>query len=277
MNRTPTSQPRSGRFQPFGINGTVAPMTKAARLALGAALLALAGSASGSAAPAAYDAEDKTDLLDWSLSYPAEVAAIPALAETIRADSLKQKAEYLATAKADKASRAKDGFPFFAYEQKDAVDLLGQTPRLLSLSDDWFSSTGGAHPNHGTRAMLWDKQAGKATSVAVLLAGGAGQLATLYANSFCTALDKERASRRTGVDAAPDPSDPFNQCPKLGELAIMPKGPQAGGAMTTILFHADPYVAGPYVEGDYDIELPVTPAFTAALLPDYRSSVAAQP
>ena len=56
------------------------------------------------------------------------------------------------------------------------------------------------------------------------------------------------------------PDDPFNQCPKFAELADHPQGPGKGGPMTTMLFHADPYVAGPYVEGDYDVELPVSAA-----------------
>ncbi len=46
--------------------------------------------------------------------------------------------------------------------------------------------------------------------------------------------------------------------------------------MDEITFHADPYVAGPYAEGDYDIALPVTQAVIEALKPAYRSSFEAQ-
>jgi hypothetical protein len=46
--------------------------------------------------------------------------------------------------------------------------------------------------------------------------------------------------------------------------------------MREITFHADPYVAGPYAEGDYDISLPVTAEVIAALKPAYRSSFEAQ-
>ena len=39
---------------------------------------------------------------------------------------------------------------------------------------------------------------------------------------------------------------------------------------------ADPYVAGSYAEGRYEIRLPVTAAFVAALKPEYRASFEAQ-
>ena len=71
--------------------------------------------------------------------------------------------------------------------------------------------------------------------------------------------------RRQGQDAATGAEDLFGQCPKFTEIEIMPTGPAQGvRPMTTLLFHADPYVAGPYVEGDYDVDLPVSAAFLAA-------------
>jgi len=234
-----------------------------------------AAPAAPAAAPAkAFEAEEKTDLLEWSLSYPAEAAAIPKLAAMIKAASDKDKAENLAAAKSDKAQRAKDDFPFNAYEQSDGWETYGATDQLLSLADNWYVFTGGAHPNHGTKALLWDKAADGPIDFASLLEGGAARLAALYRDSYCKELTVERSKRREGEDADNDPNDPFNVCPKFSELVIMPESPEGGGPMTKIMFHADPYVAGPYVEGDYDIELPVTAAFIAALKPAYRSSFA---
>jgi hypothetical protein len=56
---------------------------------------------------------------------------------------------------------------------------------------------------------------------------------------------------------------------------MIPSG-SAGQPMDEIMFHADPYVAGPYAEGDYDITLPVAQAIIEALKPAYRSSFEAQ-
>ncbi len=225
-------------------------------------------------APAKAVAEEEaTDLLSWGLSYPAEVAAIPVLADWIRAASMKLKAENLAAATVDKAEREKNGFDFNGYEQSDAYEVEGDSPRLLSVADNWYVFTGGAHPNHGTKALLWDRQAGRAIAFTDLLSGGPVALETLFAKSYCAALDKQRAEKR-GPEDAGGPDDLFNQCPKFAELAIIPKGAK-GKPFNALLFHADPYVAGPYVEGDYDVELPVTAEFLAALQPEFRASFAA--
>jgi len=40
---------------------------------------------------------------------------------------------------------------------------------------------------------------------------------------------------------------------------------------------ADPYVAGPYVEGSYEIELPITGDLIAAIRSDFRENFEVQP
>lgn len=216
--------------------------------------------------------DDKTDLLDFHLSWPAEVTAIPALAEMIRAPALAHKVELLDTAASDRAQRAKEDFPFHGYEFSESYEVAGDTPRLLSLAADWSEYTGGAHPMHGTKALLWDRVAGQRIAFPDLLEGGLASLDTLLKPQFCKALDQARAQKR-GPDAAPavGADDPFNSCPAFGELVLIPQGRPAG-ALTTIRIHADPYVAGPYAEGDYDVVLPVSPAFMAALKPAFRAS-----
>lgn len=221
--------------------------------------------------------KSETPLLNWDVSWPAEVNTVPALEKLIRDPAEKALADLTKQAKEDRAERQKQGFDFNGYEYSVGVTVAGQTPRLLSLTRDWMAYTGGAHPNHGTDAILWDKHTDKSIDLVALLSGGATVFDRLYRDSFCKALTAERAKKREGIDADTDPDDPFNQCPKFSELQIVPKGPEKGGSMTMLLFHADPYVAGPYVEGDYDIELPVSAAFIAALMPDYRASFAAKP
>ena len=219
--------------------------------------------------------KSETPLLNWEVSWPAEVNAIPALEKSIRDPAEKALAELTTQAREDKAEREKQGFDFNGYEYSVAVKVAGQTPRLLSLTREWMDYTGGAHPNHGTDAVLWDKSANAPVALAALFASG-GSLERLFRDAFCKALDAERAKKREGLDAVGDPNDPFSQCPKFSELQIVPQGPEKGGPMTMLLFHANPYVAGPYVEGDYDIELPVSAAFIAALKPDFRPSFAAK-
>ena len=225
-------------------------------------------------AAAAQSIDEKTDLLTFHLGWPAEVSAIPALVEAVRAPALEHKAELLKDAASDKAERATNDYPFNAYEYSNDYKVAGATPHLLSLYDEWFEFTGGAHPMHGTTALLWDKKAGKAVKLADMFSGGLDQVNALFGKAYCSALDAERAKKREGMPKG-DADDPFNICPKLSELVIIPKAGANGAAFGKLWFHADPYVAGPYAEGDYDVELPMSAAAIAALKPEYRSSFAA--
>ena len=219
--------------------------------------------------------DEKNDLLDFQLAWPSEVSAIPQLADKLRAAAIAHKTELLKTAAEDKAYRAKNGFPFQGYEYSAEFAVQGSTPGLLSLGESWFEYTGGAHPMHGTKGLLWDRSAGREIAIADLFTGGAAALDRLFRAPYCAALDKGRAEKRGSAEMASGPDDPFNQCPKFAELAIIPSG-ASGQPMNEIAFHADPYVAGPYAEGDYDVSLPVTANVIAALKPAYRSSFEAQ-
>ena len=236
---------------------------------------AQANAAAPAAAAAAGKIDDKTDLLTFHLAWPAEVGAIPALVEAIRGPALEHKAEMLANAKSDKAEREASNYPFHAYEVSNDYKVAGSTPQFLSLYDEWFEDTGGAHPMHGTNALLWDKQANKEVKFADMFTGGLAQINALFGKAYCAALDAERAKRREG-ETYGGPDDPFNQCPKFEELILIPKAGTNGAAFGTLWFHADPYVGGPYAEGDYDVELPMSAAAIAALKPKYRASFAAK-
>ena len=64
----------------------------------------------------------------------------------------------------------------------------------------------------------------------------------------------------------------FDDCPALSDIAIIPTDKSKDGRFDRFLLVASPYVAGPYAEGTYEIELPVTPELIAALKGDYRPS-----
>jgi hypothetical protein len=285
MNRAANSQPRGPRFQGSPSRGKQMRMRGIVFIALAA--LGAAGCKAEQAAPAnesrpldangaapvappagkPVELRSETPLLNWEASWPAEVNAIPALEKLVREPAEKALADYTRDAREQRAQREKDGFDFNPYMYAMVVEVTGQTPRLLSLTRNWSEYTGGAHPNRFSEAMLWDKQANSLVTLSRLVEGAT--LESLYRDPYCKALDKERAERREGAAV-----DMFNECPKFGELEIVPAGLQAGGPMTTLFFHADPYVAGPYVEGEYEVTLPVTAAFIAALKPQYRSSFA---
>ena len=67
----------------------------------------------------------------------------------------------------------------------------------------------------------------------------------------------------------------FDDCPALDEIAVIPVDSNADGRFDRLLLAASPYVAGPWVEGAYEVELDVTPDLVAGLKAEYRPSFAA--
>ena len=64
----------------------------------------------------------------------------------------------------------------------------------------------------------------------------------------------------------------FDVCPPLSDLAIVPADIDHDGKFDRLRFLADPYVAGPYSEGDYEVTFAIQPAWLAAMKPEWRSS-----
>jgi hypothetical protein len=235
------------------------------------ALLTVAAAVSA-AAPAPVKIERDSKALQFTYSWPAEAAAIPALDKQFRADAAKAYKEAIATAVENQKiyrEQKRDGAQdFYSMEWATA----GQTIRLLSLQNQLSTFTGGAHPNTGYDALLWDRRAKKKIELSALLTGR-GNLAAVTRPAYCKALDAERNKRREGEKLdLPD----FNACPKYSELAIAPVDKNNNGKFDTIDYVASPYTAGPYAEGEYEIDLPVTARLLGALKPEYRGSFEVQ-
>src|SRR5689334_18444192 len=146
MNGPPDSQPRA----------TAVGCNLMRGLILGAALLSAAN-----AHASAVKVERNSAALEFSYSYPAEAAAIPALNRRFQADLATQyrKASKLGLEDLKIYKEQKRGgiSGFFSMEWTTA----GQTPRLLSLQNQLSTFTGGAHPNTSYGALLWDHRLGR--------------------------------------------------------------------------------------------------------------------
>ncbi len=222
------------------------------------------------AAPAAkaFVHDEKDELIEFHYGWSAEVAAVPQLVDRFSKDMEKVKADLVAGAKEDKAMREKEGFDFNGFSSTTDYTTAGQSPRLLSLSVDVAAYTGGAHGNYGTNGLLWDRQAAKEIQVADLFTEPSN-MDRLLTQRWCDALNKAREEKR-GEPVGGDGM--FDECPKLGEIAIVPTDKDRNGKFERLALTASPYVAGPYVEGSYEIELPVTPDLIAGMKADYRDS-----
>ena len=223
------------------------------------------------AAPAPHKVVRQTPALDFRYEWPGEAAAIPALDLRLYAEAKKDLADAQGNARDDQALARQQKRDFNQHFFSMQWSTAGETQRLLSLSNELGSFTGGAHPNSNHGSLIWDRKLNRETTVGALFSS-AGQFPGLTRAAYCKTLDVERAKRRNGEKLGGD----FDQCPKYSELAIYPADKNKNGRFDWIVFAASPYVAGPYVEGDYEVTLAVTPTLIAALKPEYRTSFEAQ-
>lgn len=210
-------------------------------------------------------------LLDFEYSWPEAISPETKLIDQLKADLSASYDEALNNARENKADMEKVGGPFNQNMFHRAWTLQGRTERLTSLVSNTDTFAGGAHPNHNSSALLWDRKAGAGIKLADLFAA-ADSLESALRTQYCKKLDAERAERRQGEVLEGE----FSECPAFSELTIAPAGKDGSGPFETIVLIADPYVAGPYVEGDYEIVLPVPPALVAALKPEFRGDFRAQ-
>jgi hypothetical protein len=217
--------------------------------------------------------EEETELYGLKYSWSAEAAAIPKLAERFIRDMKQAKARLVADTKEDRDERVRQGFEFLPYETQMSYDTAGQSDRLLSLERAAYSFTGGAHGSSGSGAILWDKKLAREVSISDLLQPGTSWAGAIR-QPFCTLLDREREERR-GEPVQPD--DLFGDCPKYEDVTVLLSDEDKNGRFDQVKVIADQYVAGPYAEGPYEIELPITAAMVERLKPDYRASFEPKP
>ena len=216
------------------------------------------------AKPFVYDVEN--DLIEFHFGWSAEAAAVPQLVTRFQEEMKKGEAELLSGAKEEKARREKEGFDYHPYMSSTQYETGGQSVRLLSLTVDVGSYEGGAHGNHGVGGLLWDRSAAKEIKDTDLFTEPANR-ERLLTQRWCDALNKAREEKRGEPVGG---GGLFDDCPKLDEIAIIPTDKDKNGRFELLTLVASPYVAGPWVEGDYEIELAVTPDLIASLKSEYR-------
>lgn len=224
------------------------------------------------AAPAtARTVKEDTGLYLFDYAYPAQAAAIPGLRQVLDDDLADQRSRLANDAREGRAAAKEGGFDYRPYATGVEWQVVAETPGWLSLSAKVYSDTGGAHPNHGYDALLWDKAAGQQRAVLDLFVSKQAFTQALSAR-FCDLLDRERARRR-GQPVDRSSGDDFDACIDPADQTVI-LGSSNGQVFDRIGVLVGPYAAGPYAEGDYEVTLPVTRAILAAVKPDYRSAFA---
>lgn len=213
----------------------------------------------------------ENERFSFTYAYPAAAAAIPALKAEFDAEMDSNQAELSNQARDGQKEARSGGFEFHPYEGSTVWTVVTDLPGWLSLKADINSYTGGAHGNHGTTSLLWDRAASRKRAPLDLFVSKAAFDAALR-DAYCAALNKERAKRR-GEAVNRAKGEGFDKCVAPSEVTVL-LGSADKQHFTRIGLVADPYVAGPYAEGEYEVTLPVTAALIRAVRPEYRAAFA---
>jgi hypothetical protein len=241
---------------------------------LGAVAPGAAAAASAMAVPAigvARSEAESNDLYEFEYAYPAAAGGIAALKASLDTELEKTRSSLRADAKEQKAEAAKENFPFRALSHYVAWKVVTDLPGWLSLSAEVSTYEGGAHPNHGFEAMVWDRSANQRRDPKDLFVSNAA-LSRAIRPAFCREIDRQRARKR-GEPVKAGGDELFTDCiDPLASTVILGSSNRRTFDRVGIL--VGPYEAGPYAEGDYEVTLPVTAAVLAAVKPEYRASFA---
>ena len=229
-------------------------------------------SASASSTSNGKKVSEETDLLSYEFSYPAQVGAQPALAAQLEREAQRVKSEMTAGAKEFQADAKANDFPFHQHSYSAEWKVVADLPDYLSLSQDFSTYTGGAHGMYGLKGYVWDKANQRGFDSAELFVDPEILNETM-GGSVCAALNKEREKRRGEPVVAKD--DFFSGCPGLDEATIL-VGSSNHKTFDRITVWFGPYVAGPYAEGAYELDFPMTQAMLGAVKPAYRTAFSAK-
>lgn len=197
------------------------------------------------------------------------IAKYPGLRAQLYQDGVRELTGFLATAHDDRAHVLAKGFPVPRYEHRITWSLAGSTPRIASARKTWFDFTGGAHPNHGVEALIWNPAADQPIPRAELFRPGADQ--ARLDQALCRAIRTAKAGRQGAVfDAAEWP------CPHWADSRFVLVPSTTPGKIGGLDFLFDPYSIGPYVEGEWQVIVPQS-VFHTALAPEWANQFAGAP
>ena len=231
---------------------------------------AAAEGAGDAAVPAEdYAEEEETERYVFEYSWPVAVAAEAGLVEVLGDRAQGMKAEVAARADEDWEAAGEGDWTPRQHSLSEEWKVVADLQRYLSLSGHLATYSGGAHGMYGLRSLVWDREAKQAMkgialfNSPVALEQGLGQ-------RLCDTLNAERAKRR-GSPVEPGSGDTFDDCPGLDEASVL-LGSSNGKTFDRLSVYFGPYVAGPYAEGDYELDFPVTASVLDAVKPDYADA-----
>ena len=206
--------------------------------------------------------------LDWRWRTPPEAGLEPNLLRAMRGEALTEATKARQRARKDRTQAETAGFPFRKHDYWTDWTVAANTKRLLVLQGTSWQFTGGAHGNTGYAARLWDKQTGHTIPLEALFTDWP-RARRLLEPAYCAALEQQRREKRGTTRLMDD----FETCPPLAEQFILPASAPADRTASSVRILLAPYVAGPFAEGTYEINLPWPPGTAALVAPPWRGAL----
>ena len=207
------------------------------------------------------------DNFEFSYGWPKQASAYPKLVDYFHTDAAQMEAELQASF--DEDERLKDPSEEYkpTYASETTWAFAAETPQLISLSGNWYQYLGGAHGMYGVRALVFDKVQNEIVLAQDMLMDSDAFVGATQ-DEFCRLLDGEREERR---GEPVDRSDMFGDCINMLDQTLIWKSTD-GGKFDRLEIFIGPYEAGPYAEGSYVLNLPITAPMVAAIAPVYRDN-----
>lgn len=224
-------------------------------------LLAIAAIASAEVSVSRHNA-----LIEFNYSWPAAVEAVPALSLALRSRMAGEERQATINARAQQTQARRGGFEFARHLFETPWRIEGWGARLISLSVETSSFTGGGHAEVGYEVFLWDRRVARPLDVHRLFGRDA---MTALNPRFCAA----RVAALSEHLGEPPGDDAQWACPLLIEQTMGPADADEDGRLDTLRI----FVSRGYfdVEG-YTVDLPLTAADLARIPALYRGNFEAR-
>lgn len=241
--------------------------TKAEKLAAASVPGAPPGAAADEAAKGApaSNVTESNELIEFVYTYPQEVAQIPELAKALDDDRAVKREALAAAAQRDKDAAEKGDYPYRIQSHRQTWQRVTSTPRFLSLSAEIDAYAGGAHGNESFDTLIWDRNRRKQLKPLDLFESGEAFDAAIR-DSFCAGIKRAKAAKGIVADEAPD--SVFAKCPPASAQTVW-LGSSDGRFIDRMTIAIGPYEVGPYAEGSYKINVPVTGALVKAVKDEF--------
>jgi len=213
-----------------------------------------------------------TDDYAFSFIYPRAAVAIPTVDAMLREQAVAAEAWITARVAEDRAQHeaADENPPRLTYEAGWTADAVA--PEIAGFSGTIAHYTGGAHGGMEYEAILFDRTRGRPIILRELFEPGLFETSLFgrrldgmqaLQDAFCRELTRSMRERR-------DNPDEVVQCPAIEGQPVTLVCSAEIGRITAFMALLNPYVAGSWSEGPYEIRIPIDARIMARLWGRYR-------